>query len=130
MNLHRYLIFSLLALLATMGAGCVESAPTPIPAPTARATPAFALTPTSTVSRVSGDTTRTPTAGPTPTSSGTLASDESPLPLTLSAAEAQGLTHPGIRSAIANLQQLVGEELDLIQILRADQVTWSDSSLG
>ena len=68
--------------------------------------------------------------GPTPTSSGTPALDESPPPLTLSAAEVQGLTHPGIRSAIADLQQRVGEEPDLIQILRAEQVTWSDSSLG
>ncbi len=69
-------------------------------------------------------------SGPTPTTSGTPAPDESPPLLTLSAAEVHGLTHPGIRSAIADLQQRVGEELDLIQIVLAEQVTWSDSSLG
>ena len=120
MILNRCWILSLLALLATIGAGCVQSAPTPIATPTALATPAFALTPTGTPSRL----------GPTLTPSGIPVPDESPPPLNLSAPEVQGLTHPGIRSAIADLQQRVGEELALIQISRAEQVTWADSSLG
>ena len=127
MLLNRCVIFTLLALLGTVLDGCAQPAPTSIPA-----TPAFVLTPTSTVSRVRGDTAGTPTSmsGSTPTSSGTPAPDESPPLLTLSAAEVQGLTHPGIRSAIADLQQRVGEVPELSQILRAEEVTWSDSSLG
>ncbi len=128
MVLNRCLIFSLLALLATMGAGCAQSASTP----TAIATPALSLTPTSTVSGARGDTAGTPTPvlGPTLTFPGIPSPDEFLPTSTLSAAEVPGLTHPGIRSAIADLQQRVGEKPDLVQIMRAEEATWSDSSLG
>ncbi len=42
----------------------------------------------------------------------------------------QGLTHPGVRSAVTDLVKRVEEEPETIQIVRAEQVTWSDSSLG
>ncbi len=49
---------------------------------------------------------------------------------TLSAAEVQGLTHLGIRSVMVDLRRRVGEELEQIQIVRAEQVTWPDAGLG
>ena len=63
---------------------------------------------------------RTPTALP----------KELPAIATLSAAEAQGLTHPGLKSAITDLETRMGESLEMIRIVRAEHVTWSDSSLG
>ena len=100
----------ILVLLAV--AGCTQ--PVEVPSPTLAPTPATILPPTpkSTV-----------TSPPTP-------APELPGVATLSVAEVQGLTHPGIRAAFVDLRQRVGEELEQVQIVRAEQVTWSDSSLG
>ena len=71
-----------------------------------------------------------------PTPASTVASTPTALPndlpaiATLSAAEAQGLTHPGLKSAITDLENRMGESLSMLHIVRAEQVTWSDSSLG
>jgi len=132
----------ILVLLAV--AGCTQAVeipgPTPAliphstPAPTLAPTPATILPPTpkSTV------TTPTPQSTPAtipPSPKSTVTSPPIPSPellgvATLSAAEVQGLTHPGIRAAFVDLRQRVGEELEQVQIGRAEQVTWSDSSLG
>ena len=112
---NRLLLFTLLALFA--GAGCAQPAPTldPNPTPTSQSTLAAEPTPT-TASAV----TRTPTASPS----------DPPAIATLSAAEVEGLTHLGIRSAVTDLEKRVGEEPERIYIVRAEQATWSDSSLG
>ena len=112
---NRLLLSILLALLA--GAGCVQPAspPGPTSIPTPQNTLAAEPAPT-TASAAIG----TPTALPIDT----------PVIVTLSAAEVQGLTHPGIRSAVTDLVKRVEEEPETIQIVLAEQVTWSDSSLG
>ena len=51
-------------------------------------------------------------------------------PLALSRAEVGGLTVPGIKSALEDLQQRLGVDLGLTQIERMEQVTWRDTSLG
>ncbi len=131
--MNRCLIFGLLTLIATMGAGCAQPPPTPVSIPPDTATPALALKPTPTGTPISMPRS-TPTSPGTPTpamiSSPTPTPEEFPATATLSAAEARGLTHPGIRSAVADLMRRAGEELNLIQIVQAEQVTWSDSSLG
>ena len=48
----------------------------------------------------------------------------------LSAAELSGLNDAGIRAAIEELRQRVEDDTKQVQILRAEKVTWSDSSLG
>lgn len=50
--------------------------------------------------------------------------------MTLTGAEIRGLTNPGVRSAMADLAQRTGRELDGVEILAAESVTWSDASLG
>ena len=50
--------------------------------------------------------------------------------ITLSAAEARGLTKLGFRSALADLKARLGEEVGSVSIVLAESVTWSDSSLG
>ena len=50
--------------------------------------------------------------------------------MTLTASEIQGLTHLGISSAIADLSQRIGSEVDTIKVLTAQKVTWPDASLG
>ena len=56
--------------------------------------------------------------------------NELPAIATLSAAEARGLTHPGLKSAITDLETRMEGSLEMIRIVRAEHVTWSDSSLG
>ena len=79
-----------LVLLAAVGCTQAVEVPSPTLAPTP--TTILPLTPKSTV-----------TSPPTP-------SPGLPVVATLSAAEVQGLTHPGIRSALADLRQRVREE--------------------
>ena len=43
---------------------------------------------------------------------------------TLSEAEISGLLHPGMRAALEDLQQRVGSKLGMVQLVRAEQVTW------
>ncbi len=112
--LNRLLIFTLLVLLA--GAGCAQPAPTPNPTPAPTPQGILATAPLPTLASIISD----PTALP-----GGLHAVA-----TLSAVEVQGLTHLGIRSVMADLRQRVGEELEQIQIVRAEQVTWPDASLG
>jgi len=50
--------------------------------------------------------------------------------VTLTAAEISGLTHHGIRSAVADLTQRVGRSLDRVTIAAAEQIAFSDASLG
>ena len=53
-----------------------------------------------------------------------------PETVSLSVAEFQGLVHLGVKAAIGDLLDKKGGDLSLIQIERAEQVTWSDGSLG
>ena len=103
-----------LVLLVAVGCTQAVEVPSPTLAPAPQTAPATVLphTPKSTVTSPT-----TPSPGP-------------PAVATLLAAEVQGLTHPGIRSAFGDLRQRAGEDLDQVQIVRAEQVTWSDSSLG
>ena len=50
--------------------------------------------------------------------------------ITLSAAEVRGLTHLGISSALADLSERVGGEVGSVSMVSAENVTWSDTSLG
>lgn len=111
--LNPLLKLGLLVLLAV--AGCTQAVEIPAPTltPTPQTTPATISPPTP-----GSKVTSTPTPSP-----------GLPAVATLSAAEVQGLYHSGIRSALADLRQRVGEELEQVQIARAEQVTWSDSSL-
>ena len=67
---------------------------------------------------------------PTPASSTPTLPNEPPAVAILSAAEAKGLTHPGLKSAITDLENRMGESLEMLRIVRAEHGTWSDSSLG
>ncbi|MBI4338079.1 MAG: galactose oxidase [Chloroflexi bacterium] len=59
-----------------------------------------------------------------PTPSGDLPS------VALSAAELEGLMHQGVRTAVADLQRQIGGDPGQIRIVRAQEVTWRDTSLG
>ncbi len=109
--LNSLLKLGFLVLLAVAGCTQVVEIPSPTLAPTPQNSPATILSPTP-KSTVTGPT--TPSPGP-------------PAVATLSAGEVQGLTHPGIQSAFVNLGKRVGEELEQVQIVRAEQVTWSRS---
>ena len=52
------------------------------------------------------------------------------MPIMLSAAEVSGLTAPDIRAAFEDLGSRTGDDLDGVEILRADRATWPDVSLG
>ena len=52
------------------------------------------------------------------------------LPVTLSAAEVSGLVAPDVKAAFEDLRSRTGDDLDRVQILRADRATWRDVSLG
>ena len=50
--------------------------------------------------------------------------------ITLTATEIRGLVHPGIRSAMGDLAQRVGQEPVGVRIIAAQRVTWPDAGLG
>ena len=51
-------------------------------------------------------------------------------PTVLSAAEAQGIIHPGTKAAIDDLTLILGRDADRIGIVKAAQATWPDARLG
>ena len=51
-------------------------------------------------------------------------------PFGLSRPEVQGLIHLGIKAAMDNLQQRLGDELRSAQIVRIEEAIWRDTSLG
>ena len=93
-----------------------------------------------------------PVATPLPTSASTLVQAPSPQPtgasipagsptstvalsgpvrsLVLSAAEAQGVIHPGIKAAIDDLTIRLGQDVDGAGIVKAARATWPDARLG
>lgn len=124
----RSRIFLLSLLVALVMACDATTTNTPIPVDTLApdSTSAAESTPT-----LLGGTTPLPTqasipAGtPTPTVFPTGAAGS----LVLSAAEAQGLIHPGIKAAVDDLTRRLGQ-LDGVSIVKAARVTWPDASLG
>lgn len=50
--------------------------------------------------------------------------------MALTAAEISGLTHHGIRSAVADLTQRVGRSLGRVTVAAAEQIAFSEASLG
>ena len=137
------------ALLLALVVACSESAKsTPVPnadslggrtaqSPSAVITPAPTATsasqppPTSPPGSTSPPITLPPaTPSPVATSSPTTTQESPTSTLTLTAAEIQGLTHPGIKSALKDVNQRLGEKLDYVHILVAEQATWPDASLG
>lgn len=121
-------------LVALFIACAPESAATPLPGGTP--TSSIAATPTPTPGGGDRPATFTPPLSPgvstTPTPITTPApTPGAPPPLALAEAEWRGLTQAGIRAALEDLQRLSGaEETRQSQIVRAEQVTWRDGSLG
>ena len=136
--LAPFLLLSILGLVAAISGACASPGPTltpaatptltPTPSPTTTpvptSTPMLFLTPSHTpTSSALPDPTATPRT-PTPTSGAV------PSTLGLSTEEIQGLSHAGIKAAMLDLQQRLGVEVGLTQLVRIHQVTWGDTSLG
>ena len=129
-------LFILLLLVGSVLA-CAQSVATPDPTPTPSPvhtptftptqSPTFRPTPTLILEPAT-----TPTATSTPTIAGNLTPNTGalPPPTAFSEVELQGLTHTGVKAAIEDLQRREGGDLSLIQVVRAEQVTWRDASLG
>lgn len=111
--------------------GVSTSTPSTTPAPRLAATLSPGATPLATPVTAPG-----PTSGPsspptsTPVPIAALGSEPGETAASLSPAEVRGLTHLGVISALADLKSRLGEELNTVRALRAEEVIWRNSGLG
>ena len=128
----------LLVLLLAVACGR-EPTPTPLPTPeptadpnTARVGPTILPPPTAEPIRAATATPASPGgSGPRLTVPATTSPSERTEPSArLTAAEADGLVHLGVRSAIADLASRTGGPVGPLEIVEAQEVVWRDAGLG
>ncbi len=159
-GLLRYGICIAVAVTVTLGVGCAGLEPTSAPTldptniiiPARTSTPSVSCTPPAcrldegevyhcdgTCPRGCGTSCATVTPSATPPAIPPTNAVKVPIPTsgfpsqpltTLTESEIAGLINPGIKAAFEDLARRVDSDTSPAEILRADQATWPDSSLG